>query len=78
MIRRRAALGRAGAHNRRPKEVFVGPRLAVVVEGAARARSALFLLVVSIFLGLIMAGALATATWYLVQAVVNALGNGTS
>lgn len=60
----------------RTKEVFRGPRLGVAVRAALRARSLVLVLLVSVVVGVLIAGGVATAIWYLVQAVVHA-GNST-
>lgn len=67
-----------GTSGRRPKEVFTGPRLGVVVPSLVRARSAALLVLFSVVLGVVLAAAVATGVWYLVQAIVHALGSGFS
>lgn len=70
-------VGRA-VSRRRPKELFMGPRLGVAIPPLVRARSVTVLVFLSIFLGLVLASGLAAATWYVVQAVVHALGSSPS
>jgi hypothetical protein len=63
---------------RRPKEIFTGPRLGVAIAPLVRARSVTVLVLLSIFLGVLLAAGLAAGTWYVVQALVHALGSGPS
>jgi len=60
------------ARRRKPKEVFTGPRLAVVVQPWLRARSFTLMVLVSVVIGVIVASALAALVWYLVQTFVHA------
>lgn len=62
------------ARRRRPKEVFIGPRLAVAVRAPVRARSAVVLVGLSVLAGMALASGLAAAIWYLVRAVFHAGG----
>lgn len=64
------------AAGRRPKEVFTGQRLAVRLPAWVRARSVVLLVLFSVVIGIVVAAGLAAATWYIVQVIVHALGNG--
>lgn len=59
---------------RRPKEVFVGPRLSVKVAPLLRARSALVLTLVSLLVGSAVAAALAVGIGFGVQALLHSVG----
>jgi hypothetical protein len=59
---------------RRPKEVFVGPRLIVRVGPALKVRSVLALTLVSVLTGVIVAAALAAGVGFGVQTVLHSVG----
>jgi len=58
----------------RAKEVFSGPRLRVRVAPALRARSALFLALVSLVMGVVVAAVLAVGIGFGVQALLHSVG----
>jgi len=63
-----------GPAARRPKEVFTGPRLAVRVNGGLRARSALALALLSLFLGAALAAGLAAGIGFGIESLVHSVG----
>ena len=64
---------------RRPRvrEVFVGPRLRAPASPRLRLRSTMFLAVLSVLIGAVVAAVLASAIGFGVQALLHAVGNGT-
>ena len=60
----------------RAREVFVGPRLRVAVAPWLRVRSALVLLLMSVFVGAALAAGLAVGVWFVVQALLHTVGTG--
>jgi hypothetical protein len=60
----------------RGREVFVGPRLRASVAPSLRARSALVLLLMSVFVGAVLAAGLAVGVWFVVQGLLHTVGTG--
>lgn len=64
----------APGRQRRPKEIFIGPRLRVQVAPLVRVRSGLVLAFLSLLMGAALAAGLAAGIGYGAQAVLHSFG----